>query len=152
MNLKLYLADEFRTLEGGKILALGLYTDHSITVNVNDKAPDPNRQSPYGVPLSLLVCIENAPENGVSFEATIRPPISAPQMKVRGEVPSHPGGAAGNLILKFDPFLIPEAGKYSVDFIFGNGVELSAEMSVRVNKSAEFPLVTQPGRIDTSAR
>jgi len=82
VKLILYIADEFKTLEGGKTLAIGLFTDRVVVLNVPSNIPAPTREVPYGIPLGLLACVMDTPATELTGSVSITPPSGSPLMSV----------------------------------------------------------------------
>ena len=59
MKIDLYVADVIELLASGKLVAMGLFPDRKIVLNVPHDAPDPSDEMPYGVNLTLCITISN---------------------------------------------------------------------------------------------
>lgn len=150
MKLNLYVADEFRTLEGGKTLAIGLFTDRVVVLNIPRDAPPPSQDMPYGLPLSLLACLVDLPAAEVKGSMKVLPPtgdavMSVPSVAGKGSV-----GGSTNMIFRFDPFLMTGEGKYTAVLTFEGLAELSETFELRIRKtdeaSASAIFIRQPGQ------
>lgn len=138
MNLILYVADEFKQLEGGKTLAVGLYTDRVVILNVPGSGPNPSPELPYGIPLGLLACLTEVPSASQSCTVTIEPPTGAALMRMENvPVKSTVAGGSANLVMGFQPFLMSEAGTYTVALQFENGERLTETFEIRIMKAIE---------------
>lgn len=135
MKLLLYVADEFKTLEGGKTLAVGLFTDRVVVLNVPKDVPEPTTELPYGIPLGLLACVVGSPIEEVHGTAAITPPSGQPAMpaaKISGRAP---GAGAMNFLFRFDPFLMTGAGVYTLTVALEGFEPLSETFELRVQRT-----------------
>lgn len=147
MKLLLYVADEFKTLEGGKTLAVGLFTDRVVILNVPVDIPEPTAEVPYGIPLGLLACIVDSPLEEVHGTAVIAPPAGQPVV-ARAEIDGRSLGAgAMNFLFRFDPFPMTGAGIYTVTVALDGLEPLSETFELRVqrteSKSDQEPILMQ---------
>ena len=135
MKLLLYVADEFKTLEGGKTLAVGLFTDRVVVLNVPRDAPSPTAELPYGIPLGLLACLIDVPKTELAGSATIQPPSGATVMRVPSVLvkPATVGGSA-NVVFRLDPFLMTGEGIYTLALEL-EGESLSETFELRVKRT-----------------
>jgi hypothetical protein len=147
VKLILYVADEFKSLEGGKTLAVGLFTDRVVVLNIPRDVPPPTREVPYGVPLGLLACVMDAPATELNGLASIAPPsgpstMSLPRVSTKGPV-----GGSHNLRFHLDPFLMTEEGNYTFSLEFDGFPRLSETFEFRIrkvdNSATEAVLVQQ---------
>ena len=135
MKLILYVADEFKTLEGGKTLAIGLFTDRVVILNVPGNAPDPSHETPYGIPLGLLACVTELPTTELAASMSILPPtgsavMGAKSVSVKGAI-----GDAVNMLFQFDPFLMTAEGLYTLNLTFEGLDVLSESFELRIRRT-----------------
>ncbi|MDP2006444.1 MAG: hypothetical protein Q8K45_12265 [Rubrivivax sp.] len=134
MKLILYVADEFKKLEGGKTLAVGLFTDRVVVLNVPQETPPPSHEMPYGVPLGLLACLMDLPTAELTGSMTVVPPsgqvvVSIPSFKANGLI-----GGSTNVSFRLDPFLMTDEGIYTVVLSFEGLEELSEKFELRIKR------------------
>jgi len=101
---RLYVADEFRFENNGKMFVIGLYADGVVLFRVPRNAPPPSKEQPYGLDLlSLLVVV-----GGFTGEDTVR--INFAQNKpFEQRVSLKPGGSV-NLHIPMRPFTFATFG------------------------------------------
>ena len=110
----LYVADNFQTLQDGKVLAVGLYPDKVVVMNIPVDAPEPSRELPFGINLGLLLCLVDLPSDDVAGKITILPPSGhtlAPAMSFAVQARA---GRSANIVLVANPLLVSEPGLYQV--------------------------------------
>ena len=132
MKLLLYVADEFKTLEGGKTLAVGLFTDRVVVLNVPRNVPPPSAELPYGISLGLVACLLELPAAELNASGSITTPtgpsaMSLHEIKVKGVV-----GGSANLQMRFDPFLVSAPGTYTLTLSFAGFPPLSESFEFRI--------------------
>lgn len=134
MKLILYVADEFKTLEGGKTLAVGLFTDRVVVLNIPQSTPPPSQEMPYGVPLGILACLTDLPKAELTGSMTINPPSGKPVISVLACTAKGSIGGATNLSFRFDPFLMTDEGVYTLVFAFEGFENLSETFELRIKR------------------
>lgn len=101
---RLYVADEFRVEQSGKLLVIGLYADGVVVMRVPKNAPKPTKETPYGMDvLSLLVVI-----GGFIGEEMVRISIGKSEV-VERQVTLQPGRST-NLHMVLRPFTFAAFG------------------------------------------
>jgi hypothetical protein len=135
MHVDVFVADHFDTLQSGKTIAIGLYTDRVIIINVPSDAPDPS-EKPYGIDLSVLVCLTELPAGNHSLEIVIEDetgvvvgPAKGSQISITVEE-----GKSSNCIIGFRPFLVPYEGAYYVAAGVGEQRE-RVPLWIRINRA-----------------
>lgn len=119
-SAKLLVADQFRTEQGGKILAIGLYADGVVVIPSD--APPPTPEMPLGIELSLLVTISGVAGKGPVLVQLGNKPAREMNVELR------PFGAA-NLVLNLQPLLVESFGRKVLTVTFaGETHELSFEV------------------------
>lgn len=134
MKLLLYVADEFKTLEGGKTLAVGLFTDRVVVLNVPTDVPEATTELPYGIPLGLLACVVESPTLEVHGTAAITTPSGQPLMPPREIGGQAPTGGAMNFLFHFERFLMTGAGVYTLTVALDGLEPLSETFEIRVQR------------------
>lgn len=132
MKLILYVADEFKTLEGGKTLAVGLFTDRVVVLKIPRSVPPPTPEMPYGLPLGLLACVLDLPKAEISGSGSIATPTGPSAMKMPGFSAKGVAGGATNLQMRFDPFLVTAAGLYTLTLSIDGFEPLSETFELRI--------------------
>ena len=131
MQLRLYVADEFRPLADGKILAVGLFPDLLILVNEPPPAPD-GTAAPLIVRLAFLACIMGLEPGEHVVSLSINDPAGAAlpnridNAAVRVEV------NALNLIVSVPAFEVRGGGTYTARVTVDAGAALSHDFSIEV--------------------
>ncbi len=121
---RLYVADEFRVEQTGKLLVIGLYADGVVIMRVPKNAPKPTKEAPYGMDvLSLLVAI-----GGFSGEEKVRISIG-PSQVVERTVSVQPGRSA-NLHMTLRPFTFASFGVKNMLVEFA-GVKHKLQFEIR---------------------
>jgi len=132
MQLHLQIADTFDTLASGKILAVGLFADKVVVLQVPADVPDPSAEAPYATELGLLLTLSHAPATPLQGEVRILPPGGGPAISViafDGMVIA--GGNSANILTKLRPLLVPAAGTFTVEVQVA-GETLRASFEIRV--------------------
>ena len=123
-SARLLVADDFRAEQSGKVLAIGLYADGVVLLDVPEGAPEPSNEIPVGVDrLAFLINI-----GGVvgQQKVSVRIGEKGPSQDVQVDV--KPGSSA-NLIFTSQPMLIASYGKKLVTVKFAQSVhELEFEL------------------------
>lgn len=122
-SVKLLVADQFRVEAGGKVLAIGLYPDGVVVMQMPADAPDPTDESPVGIAqLALLLSV-----SGSGRSHNLRVQLGADDAK---EFPVDLGTAGSvNVILDLRPLVIRSFGiKPVVVELAGERHELSFEI------------------------
>lgn len=135
MKLILYVADEFKTLEGGKTLAIGLFTDRVVVLNVPREVPAPSQEMPYGVPLGILACLVDLPKTELTGSMHVKPPSGPTVMHVPNISAKGPVGGSANLACRLDPLVMPQEGIYTAVLAFDGFDSLSETFELRINRT-----------------
>lgn len=113
MHCDLFLADLFDTMQSGKTLAVGLYTDRVVILNIPHDAPD-FQKVPYGITLSVLACLSQLAPGAHSVELALENEagetlgwFNSKLLKIDVEA-----GRTANCLVKFDPFLVTYEGAH----------------------------------------
>lgn len=134
MQLTVHIADSFDTLASGKVLAVGLFPDRVVVMNVPADAPEPTAKVPFGTDLGLLLALTDAPIGSINGEVRILPPEGAPCV---GSMPfgglQIAVGSSVNILVQLRPLLVPHAGVYTVEVQVGSDV-LFGTFEVRINR------------------
>lgn len=142
MQLTVFIADSFDTLASGKVLAVGLFPDRVVVMNLPSDANEPTVKAPYGTDLGLLLALTDSREGNIDGEVRILPPHGAP---VVGSMPFKglkvAVGASVNILVQLKPLLVPHAGIYTVETQIGENI-LSGTFEVRINRLP--PAATAP--------
>ncbi len=125
MKSVLHVADDFRTLNDGKLMALGLYADNVVLINREAKQLEALSQGakPALDKLALLLTIRGLPAG----EHTIVPRVLLPDGQEQGtliEPFSFPirEDRSVNFIFNLAPFVIPQYGDYTLSASVGDFV------------------------------
>jgi len=111
MKTFLYLADDIQALASGKVLAVGLFTDHVIVVNSQEP---PSQEKPGAVPFSLLIAIAEVPPGHYEMKVVVLDPNGAATNYDIENTSDVPPGGSMVLAVKCNPFIFAEIGKYTV--------------------------------------
>lgn len=134
MHMQLLIADHFDTLASGKVLAVGLFTDRVVLLNVPADAADPSPEVPFGIDLGLLITLSDTPPGPMAGEISIHPPGSLPPVAVlRFTGIGVAAGYAANVMTKLQPLLVPCPGIFAVHLKLGDDV-WSETFEVRVQR------------------
>ena len=139
----LYVADNFQTLQDGKVLAVGLYADKVVVMNIPIDAPEPSAELPFGISLGLLVCLLELPAADVSGHISILPPSGhamAPPMSFA--VPAQAGRSA-NIVLATNPFLVSEPGVYQVVVDIAD-LHIAESFEIRMTRQQSHAVASAP--------
>lgn len=123
---KILVADEFRTEQSGKILAIGLYSDGVVVLTIPKNAPPATKETPYGIErLALLITV-----GGFEGDDVVRFGFEG------GQVFEHPvsllPGNSANVILNLKPFRTLTFGMKKVYVEFA-GTKRTLQFEVRAN-------------------
>jgi hypothetical protein len=145
MKMLLYVADDVKTMEGGKTMAIGLFTDRVVILNIPASAPAPTQEVPFGVPLTLLACVMDLPATELTGTAKITPPSGIPLMpeqsfQAKGEI-----GGSTNIQMRFEPFLLSSEGVYTLNLRFDGFEQLSETLELRIKRvdRAKAPVIVR---------
>lgn len=129
MNSYFYLADDMQLLVGGKTMMIGVYTDKVLLVNAPAEA---QKSGEVALPaLAMMVTLTGlSPEERVTQPVLILPDgspsaIKVPPMKFNGG--TH---GTANLLVKFVPILLPQAGTYTFSVPI-DGTTIDCKFEVR---------------------
>lgn len=112
MQVDLFMADMFDTLQSGKLVALGLYTDRTMVLHIPPEAPTPSEENPVAVPVTLCFCIQGLDDTEHTFKLSFEGPDgSASPMRLGGNFKGRTG-SSGNLVHRFEPFLLNQIGPH----------------------------------------
>lgn len=120
------VADEFRTEQNGKVLAIGLYSDGVIVLTIPKNAPKATKERPYGIDgVALLITV-----GGFVGDAIVKFGVEG------GRVLEHPvslvAGNSANIILNLKPFRFVTFGLKNVFVEFANTKHI-VQFEVRAN-------------------
>ena len=143
MKALLYVADNFQSLQDGKVLAVGLYSDKVVILNIPIDAPEPSSKLPFGISLGLLVCLLDLPAEDVSGNISILPPSGhALVSPMTFAVPAQAGRSA-NIVLALNPFLVSEPGLYQVVVDIAD-VRISESFEIRMSRQQSHTVASAP--------
>lgn len=124
-NARLYIADDIRSESSGKIMAIGLYSDLVVILQIPADAPPATEEIPYG--LGKLVFLINI--RGVVGTGPVKIQLAEGGPESTRTVTIHPGGSA-NVIVTVQPMLIKSFGVKRATVSFGGHV-LHMEYEIR---------------------
>lgn len=139
MEALLYIADDIQLLAGGKILTVGLYADRVVVVqDVPDPTPasEPNIHTAIASLSLMLSFVGIAPG-----ERTVEPQLLLPDgslglQQIRPAKIEFGSTGSANLVFKFTPFLVPQAGLYKVRLSIDEiPIEVSFEVRFEATKT-----------------
>lgn len=118
MNIKFFLAEEFRSEVGGKQTALGLYPDNTILLGPRTELKPSDKELPEGIKrMSFLLNISEASQGVHKFKGQIIDPSDNPHGP---EIPLGDGdilkGTSRSFIIEASPFLVKGKGMYQLNF------------------------------------
>lgn len=123
MKFDLFVADHFDTLASGKTVAVGLYTDRTIVLNVPINVPDVS-EAPYAVTVSALACISGLVPGPCNVELWIEDKdgnqlgwFAVSSIPIVAEA-----GKSTNCVFRFNPFLVSYEGEYQIALRTGESV------------------------------
>lgn len=151
MQLHLLIADHFETLASGKVLAVGLFTDRVVVMQVPAEEPDPSPKVPYATDLGLLLTLSDAPATQLEVEVRILPPGGGQAV---GIAPFGglriTGGHSVNILTKLKPMLVPQAGVFTVEAQVGDET-LRASFEIRIHRlPPSLPPQAPTGTVSTA--
>lgn len=128
---RILIADDFRVEEGGKVFAIGLFTDNVIVSLVPRGTPAPTAELPYGIDaLAILLCV-----GGVSGLHDLSVTLGdGPSRQWQVDLQE---GASANLIMKLRPLLVRSFGMKPVRIEFAGQTFESAFELRRVEVDAD---------------
>jgi hypothetical protein len=143
MDGTLYVADEFQTLANQKMLAVGLYADRIVFINIRVGSPRPAPETPavleqFALLLNLtgvspgqrLVTLEIFMPSGKPFTEPAPPKEFAVEE-----------GTSMNLLIKAAPFFIREIGTYVVKAtVDTEAIERTFDLRVKEVPESELKL------------
>ena len=131
MKIEFYLADFIETLVSGKLVAVGLFTDRVILLNVPFDVPDASKDAPYAFNLSAALCPLVEPGDhslsvAVEYPGGDRGPTAPPQ-----SFTTLPGRRI-NIVVPMNPLLVPMAGEFAlIATVDGKETRLPFELRVQ---------------------
>jgi len=140
VKFSFYIADSFEAMQSGKLLAVGLFADKVTVLNAALEAPDPTPERPFGVPLSMLLCLHALDtQDRLQGSCSIYPPGDLPAVAtmVIDIVPSQ-GATAMNVIASLHPLPIPAIGYYRVTVEVG-GQTFNDGFEIQLRRLADAP-------------
>ena len=139
----LYVADNFQTLQDGKVLAVGLYPDKVVVMNIPVDAPEPSRELPFGINLGLLLCLVDLPSDDVAGKIIILPPSGhalAPPMSFAVQAQA---GRSANIVLAANPFPVSEPGVYQVVVDIAD-LHIAESFEIRMTRQQSHTVASAP--------
>lgn len=123
MHCELFIADYFERLVTGKMLAVGMYPDRTIVLQVPAETSPPSNEQPYASDLSILLTLQDVPDGQHDSHVVIRPPGDGePSQPLRLPTIKAVSGKSLNVIVNLKPLVIPSAGRYGVELHVGEEV------------------------------
>lgn len=121
MQINLQIADHFDLLANGKVLAVGLFPDRVVVMQVPAEAPEPSAELPYATDLGLLLTLSDAPAAPLEGEVRI---LSPGDGRAVGVLPfgglNISGGQSANILSKLRPLMVQQAGVFTVEAQVGD--------------------------------
>jgi hypothetical protein len=144
MRLNLYMAEQVQMLEGGKVMAIGLFTDRVVLVGVPPNFK-PDKSVPMGVPLGFIACLADVEADET---VTVYPEILSPGGQINPHLRVNPvsvkltAGRGHNVFFRFEPLLMHEPGVHHLRLRFEDGREFTESFELRLKP-------TEGLRVDT---
>lgn len=140
-DVRLLVADEFRTESSGKVLGVGIYPDLVIILRVPRNAPEPSKEVPYGVDISLLITVIATPGE-YDVKASLGNFGSFKQHIVIGE------GRSANVIANAKPLLVQDLGAIPIkvslnDELYEFQIEIRKQVVDEVRETL-YERISQP--------
>lgn len=111
-RVRIYVADEFRQEQSGKVAALGLYSDNVLVLNVPESLPGPTKEQPIALDtLCVLVSIaglKGSHQVGIALLDEQGQHMAGPFNSRAVDFPSEE--SAGQLITRFRPLFVSSFG------------------------------------------
>jgi hypothetical protein len=136
MQLRIHIADHFDTLASGKVLAVGLFPDRVVLLNLPADAPEPSVDVPFAFDLDLLITLTGPQEEPVACDVRVLAPGAAPPVaNLHAPSLQIAGGSSTNIASKLRPLLVPQAGLFTVEVTCGDQT-LRDSFEVRLKRVA----------------
>lgn len=144
-TVRVSIADDFRQEQGGKMTAIGLYTDDVVVVTVEPDSPEPSEQTPIVVhSLSALITLIGLSPGkhviGVEHvdSALKNPPQFGPSREMDLPAP----GMSATMVVRFQPFV---AGSYGTKHLIVTVDNKSTKFAFEIRRgSAPSPKPSLP--------
>lgn len=152
MKLSVLIADHFETLSSGKILALGLFPDRVVVINLPLQADGTPPAPPYAVELSILCCFTELSSEVADLHLEVIPPEGGkPIARITVPQAAMDQGRSFNVIGKIAPLLASSSGFYAVKANMGKETaadqfELRIQFPVPAADTAGKPPRPKPAR------
>jgi hypothetical protein len=146
MHLRIHIADHFDTLATGKVLAVGLFSDRVVLLNLPADAPEPTSEIPFAFDLDLLITLTGPIAEPSACDIRILAPGMA-QPVAHLHMPSLQiaGGSSTNITSKLRPLLVTQPGIFTVEASCG-GETAQDTFEVRLQRlpQSEAPPIGSP--------
>lgn len=133
MRCSLIVAEMAETLTSQKLMAVGIFADRVVVLNVPENAPEPSPEKPFGHELTLVVTLTEVPEGKHSGHVAVIPPDGgAPVAHMEMASVLGVSGHAVNIIARLTPLIVPSAGRFRVEAkVAGEKAETDFEVRVQ---------------------
>jgi len=111
MRVEFFIADDIQSLEGGKIMTLGLYPDRVLLISIPPEAP---KDTPLLLPkLSILASIIDGAPGSYEVTPELTPPAGGlSPTNVPTKTITIETGRSISAIFNFMPFVVSKLGTY----------------------------------------
>ena len=131
-TVRVFIADDFRQETGGKITAIGLYTDDVVVVTLEPGSPEPSAQTPIIVHnLSALITMAGlaAGKHVVGIQYADSTLVKPPQFGPPREVDVPESRVSAIMVVRFQPFVTGGYGvKHLVVTVDGESTDFGFEL------------------------
>jgi hypothetical protein len=135
--MRLLVADTFQAMQDGKTLAVGLFADGVVVMNIPPEAPEPTDKVPFGVDVNLLVNLSDIQKVPAQFDGVVTGPTGIVVASIGGSIPSGAGpNQTLNVISKIAPLVVFKPGRFTVALKTEHGETAEDYFEVRINRVA----------------
>lgn len=133
MKTTFFVADDIQTLSDNKVMLVGLYPDSTLLIEpLRPVRPD---QLTVLARLCMLVHVDHLPKGVTHVQPELKLPSGTPAPGISAiKLKSPKDGQAANLLCRFQPFPVPEFGRYTLEIQIGKE-RVVHEFFVRENQS-----------------
>lgn len=118
MKTTFFVADDIQTLSDNKVILVGLYPDATLLIEPL-RAVRPDQQTVLAR-LCMLVHVDRLPKGVTQVHPTLTLPSGSPAPAISAiKLKSPKDGHAANLLCRFQPFPVPEFGRYALEIQIG---------------------------------
>lgn len=140
-----YVADDVQTLADGKLLLVGLYADRVLVMNIPRSAGVKlSAETPAGIAslAVVLTLVGLAPGEMTLATRLVLPDGTQSMQQLPDQKLKVVAGGSNNVVLKFSPFIVPQAGTYTLSTAFdGQVIESRFEVRMRGNDDSQPAVV-----------